>query len=78
MASAHRTLFTLAILVICGVIPIGLQASERKRMWETKNVHRKTVNVDDARKRTTQYWQEKWNTETSGRWMSKLLADIIL
>ena len=47
-------------MVIRGVIPIGLQASERKRVWETKNVHGETVNVGDARKRTIQRWQKKW------------------
>ena len=34
-------------------------ASERKRVWETKNVNGETVNVGDARKRTILYWQEK-------------------
>ena len=56
-----------AILVIRGVLPIGLQASERKRVDETKNVNGETANVGDARKRNLQYWQKKWNTDTSGR-----------
>ena len=48
VASAYRTFSKSAILVISGVIPVGLQASERKRVWETKNVNGETVNVDDA------------------------------
>ena len=36
----------------------------------------KTVNVDDARKRIIQHWQEKWNTGTSSIWKAKLLPDI--
>ena len=35
-----------------------------------------TVNLDDAGKGTTQHWQAKLNTETSGRWRAKLLPDI--
>ena len=35
----------------------SVQASERKRMWETKNVNGEKVNVDDARKRTIQHLQ---------------------
>ena len=74
--SSHRRISKSAILVISGVIPIALQASEQKRMWETKNVNEEIVNIDDARKRTTQHWQEKWNNETWGRWTEKLLPDI--
>ena len=59
-------------MVIGGVISIDLQASERKIVWETKNVNGETANVDDARNRTIKHWQEKWNTETSGRWTAKL------
>ena len=74
MTSTHRTIHKSVILVISGV---GLQASEWKSVWETKNVNREAVNVDNARKRTIQHLQEKWNTETSGRWTAKLLPDII-
>ena len=49
VAATYRTVPKSAILVISGVIPVGLQASERKRRWENKNVHGQTVNVDDAR-----------------------------
>ena len=45
-------------------------------MWETKSVHWDTVNIDDARKRTIQHWQEKWNTVRSGGWTAKLLPGI--
>ena len=76
VTSAYRTVSMSAILVISGVIPIGLKANERKKMWETKNVNGETVNVDGARKITFQHWQEKWNTETSVRWATKLLPDI--
>ena len=51
----------------------NLQASERKSV---KNVNGEIVNVDDARKRTIQHWQEKWNTETSGRGTAKRLPNI--
>ena len=72
VASAYRT----AILVISGVIPIGLQTSKRKRMWETKKRKRRDSKRLYARKRTIQHWQEKWSTETSGRWTAKLVPDI--
>ena len=45
-----KTISTAAILVIRGVKRIGLQISKRNREWETKNMHGKTENVDDARK----------------------------
>lgn len=77
VASAYKTVSKSAIQVISDVIPIGLQASERKRVWETKNVHGEAVKVDDARKRTIQHWQEKRNTETSGRYTAKFIPDII-
>ena len=64
-------------LVISRVVPIGLQASEWKRVWKTTNVKVETVNVDDAKKWTIQHRQEKFNTKTSGgRWAAKLLPDI--
>ena len=44
LALAYRTVATSAILVISGVIPLCLQAIERKRVWETKNVNGETVN----------------------------------
>ena len=45
VATAFRTLFKSAILIFCSVIPIRLQASERKKVWETKNLHVETKNV---------------------------------
>ena len=35
-----------------------------------------TVNVDDAKKRTIQHWQVKWNTGMNVRWTTKLLRNI--
>ena len=37
------TVSTSAILVINGVVPKGVKASERKRVWKTKNVHGKNL-----------------------------------
>ena len=62
-------------MVISGVIPIGQKESERKSVWDTKNINGET-GVDDARKQTIKYWQGKWNTGMSGRWTTKLLPDI--
>ena len=45
-------------------------------MWNAKNVNGETVNVDDAKKRIIQHKQEKWNTETNGRWTAKLFLNI--
>ena len=50
VASAYRTISKSATLVKSGKIPLSLQASERKRVWETKNVNEEAGNVDDARK----------------------------
>ena len=74
VGSAYRTVSKSAILVISDAISLGLQASERKGEWETKKVLGETVIVDDTKKRNIQYWQEKWNTEMSGRWRAKLPA----
>ena len=71
VASAYRTASKAAILVISGAIPTDLQARERKRVWETKNVNGEVVNVDDTSKRTIQHWQDRWNIETRGRWAAK-------
>ena len=67
MVSTYKTVSREAILVNSG---------ERKKVWLVKYVHGKTVNVDDVRKLTIQHWEEKWNTETSGRLTAKLLPDI--
>ena len=55
LSSTYWTVSKAAILVTSGAIPIGLQASWRKRVWETKNVNGEAVNVDDVRKRTIQH-----------------------
>ena len=70
MASAYKTVHKSAILIISDVLSIGLQVNE------AKNVNGKTVNVDNARKRTIQHWQEEWKTKMSGRWTAKLLPYI--
>ena len=69
-ASAYRTVSKSAILVIRSVIP------KAEESLGDKNVNGETVNVDDARKRIIQNWQEKWITEASGRWTAKLFPDI--
>ena len=76
MTSSYRTVSKITILVISDGIPIGLKACEQKRVCETENVKGETVNVDDGRKRTIKHWQQKCNTETSGRWAVKLLLYI--
>ena len=63
-------------MVISGAIPIDLQARERKRVWETKNVNGEVINVDDARKRSFYQEMPMLHIETRGRWTAKLLPDI--
>ena len=60
VVSAYRTVSKTAILVISGEMPIGLQASEQKRLWTTRSIYRETANVN----------------ETSGKLTAKLLPDI--
>lgn len=78
VTSAYRTVSEPAVLVISGTIPIDLLAEERKVLWDA---HKQNEVVTRDRKRTErvetiQKWQNRWSSETRGRWTARLITDL--
>ncbi|KAJ8970334.1 hypothetical protein NQ317_017552 [Molorchus minor] len=73
IASAYRTVSEPAVLVIAGVMPIDMRATERKTAYSTKE----EVGAKEARARARiqamQRWQERWREEHRGRWTARLM-----
>ena len=76
VASAYRTVSESAVLVISSMIPIDLQAYERKILWQARNANDDGVTAADVRSRTLQQWQQRWTSDSRGRWTAKILPDI--
>lgn len=72
ICSAYRTVSGPAALVIAGVTPIELLASERKRLFEAGAEKNKA----NERTRTLEHWQAQWETEGRGRWTARMIADV--
>lgn len=74
--SSFRTVSEPSAMVIAGVIPIELRASERKRIFETSlNIEKKTVRAE-ARIQTQERWQQQWEGDTRARWTAKLIPKL--
>ncbi|KAJ8977407.1 hypothetical protein NQ317_003188 [Molorchus minor] len=64
IASAYRTVSEPAVLVIAGVMPIDLRATERKTAYSTKEEVGAKEAKARARIQAMQRWQERWREET--------------
>lgn len=77
VASAYRTVSEAAVLVISGTIPIDLLAEERKRAWELKKENNTdSTTTQEIRIQTLRRWQDRWDTDTKGRWTAKLVPNL--
>lgn len=76
VASAYRTVSEAAVLVVSGIIPIDLLALERRKLWEAKRDGNLTATPTELRRQTLQQWQRKWDSETRGKWTSKVLPNV--
>ncbi|KAI8126689.1 putative 115 kDa protein in type-1 retrotransposable element R1DM [Lucilia cuprina] len=82
--SAYRTVSTSAALVLSGIPPIDLLILEREEIWYGLNTnpdgeysiqHIKLVK-EDARNNLMTKWQERWQSDETGRWTHKLIPNI--
>lgn len=77
VASAYRTVSEVAVLVISGTTPIDLLAYERKKIWVLKKMNKNMkTTAQETKLDTLRQWQERWNTNTRGRWTAKLIPDL--
>lgn len=79
VASAYRTVSEPAVLVISATIPIDLLAEERKELWRIRRQIQRTnreTRTREARAQTMQRWQDRWNSESRGRWTARLITDL--
>ncbi|KAK9497539.1 hypothetical protein O3M35_004240 [Rhynocoris fuscipes] len=57
------------------MIPIDLQAQERRRVYLTKGELGVEVARKTARECTLERWAERWQGEHRGRWTARLIPD---
>ncbi|KAJ8975986.1 hypothetical protein NQ317_016232 [Molorchus minor] len=76
IASAYRTVSEPAVLVIAGVMPIDLRATERKTAYSTKEEVGAKEAKARARIQAMQRWQERWREEHRGRWTARLIPNL--
>ena len=72
ICSAYRTVSLEAIQVVAGVIPLELLAEERAETQEEEQPDK-----NEARRKTIQKWQEKWNAlRGKAEWTRRLIPTI--
>lgn len=76
ITSSYRTVSEPAVLIIAGVAPIDLQAAEKKYIHRRQAEVGKQAATVEAKELTKQCWQERWNSETRGRWTARLIGTI--
>jgi hypothetical protein len=74
--SSYRTVSEPAAMVIAGVIPIDLMAQERKLIYDTKDDLGTMEAKAEAREYVMLRWQERWQTESRGRWTARLIGNL--
>lgn len=76
VSCAYRTVSEAAIIVIAGVIPIDLLAKERRQQYLTKQERGTKDSNKEARKRTLDCWQKRWQEQKEGRWTARLIKSV--
>lgn len=76
IACSYRTVSAQAVLMIAGVIPIGLLASERKSIYGRSADMSRQDAVAIERDRTIQKWQQRWTEETKDNWTRRLIRNL--
>lgn len=73
ITSAYRTTSQDAALVIAGVIPIDLLAQERKLVYQSRSELGTERAKSEARDRSLEAWQTRWQESDKGRWTARLI-----
>lgn len=77
ICSSYRTVSAAASMVIAGVVPIDLLAKQRKRLYELKRERNcNSERERDARSQAIAQWQQRWETESRGRWTAQLIPQV--
>ena len=76
VACSYRTVSAPAVLVIAGIIPIDLLAIERKVIFERQPDIEKIEAKRQARTRSMELWQKRWEEDTRGRWTARLIKQL--
>lgn len=77
VATAYRTISGEALLVLAGVPPIDLLATERTAVYEGRLRDGDTTELRTQAKRAViESWQERWRTSTKGEWIRRLIPDL--
>lgn len=76
VTSAYRTVSEAAVMVIAGMVPIDIQAEERKKIYEIKTNNSDEQTIEEVTAEKILKWQERWNSSTKGRWTARLIPDI--
>lgn len=82
----YRTVSSLALSVLAGMIPWSLLAEERCRLWSERKKLDRPFNEDydgdeilgkeELREETYCTWQEQWEAGEHGRWTFRCIPDI--
>lgn len=76
VASAYRTVSTVALNVITGVLPIDLLIMERKELHESVEENKKLARRA-VRDNATEKWQQRWNENVvTGQWTKRWIRNI--
>lgn len=77
VASAYCTVSNAAVMVVAGIPPIHLLASERVEIQRScTNAGADYESRLSAKKRTIEKWQIEWDNATKGRWTHRLIPKI--
>lgn len=78
--SAYRTVSDTAALVLASTPPIELLTKERQEIYlenrDVTNQNSRSEIKRGARERLVRRWQEKWDTDTAGRWTHELIPHL--
>lgn len=74
VATAYRIISSDALLVLAGIPPIDLMASERAELYEERRAGRIVSKTRvEAKRRVILTWQERWNASEKGAWTRRLI-----
>lgn len=77
VTKAYRTTSAMALPVIAGVLPIDLLATERATIYNRRLEGVGELRASrEARERSLERWQHRWETCNMGRWTYEIWPDV--
>lgn len=77
VASVYCMVSNVAVMVVTGMPPIHLLASERVEIQRSRtNARTDNERRLTAKKHTIEKWQVEWDTATKGRWTHRLISKL--